>query len=454
MTARILVVDDIEANRRLMQAKLEAKYYTVLLAENGLSAIDKAANHQPDIILLDVMMPGMDGYEVCRRLKSNLATRHIPVVMLTALTDRDDRLRGLEAGADDFLSKPVEDFALMARLEALTRYNAVADELRSRQAVTERSAKLTDREQEALIRPASILVIDENNSEARRLSEALKGVGHRSETWLDAKASGIGFKDIDLIFLALSEQKHDGLRLCAQLRSLKEARNFSIIVTCDADEQGKAAEALRIGASDIIIGPVDVQELQARARTQLRRKRYVEILRRRVDRGLELAVIDQLTGLYNRRYMLERLQLWMQRSSLDGKPVSIVSFDIDHFKAVNDAHGHEAGDVVLQHFAERLRTNIRPKDIACRPGGEEFLVIMPETPGDLACIGAERIRHAIAAKPFYVERNSAEIHVTVSAGVATHYGETGLLADLLHSADQALYRAKQNGRNRTESLAA
>ena len=157
MSACILVVDDIEANRRLMQAKLEAKYYTVFMSADGAHAIDSAIRHQPDIILLDVMMPGMDGYEVCRRLKANLATRHIPIVMLTALTDQEDRLRGLEAGADDFLSKPIEDFALFARLEALTRYNVVANELRTREAVGSRSEFLSDYEQEMLSQPAHIL---------------------------------------------------------------------------------------------------------------------------------------------------------------------------------------------------------------------------------------------------------------------------------------------------------
>lgn len=454
MTARVLVVDDIEANRRLIQAKLEARYYSVMLSESGEHAISSAIHKQPDMILLDVMMPGMDGYEVCRQLKANYATRHIPIVMLTALTDRDDRLRGLEAGADDFLSKPVDDFALFARLEALQRYNAVADELRTREASNPHTANLTEHELSTLTKPASILIVDQNNEEARQVAAALQRVGHQAETWIDAQAAGVKFKEIDIVVLSLSRQRHDALKLCAQMRSLREARNFSIIVTCNEQDQKLGAEGLRIGASDIIMTPLDLQELQARVATQVRRKRYIEILRKRVDTGLELSVIDQLTGLYNRRYMLERLQLWMQRSGLDGKPVSIAAFDIDHFKTVNDQHGHEAGDLVLQEFAERLRTNIRPKDIACRPGGEEFLVIMPETPGDLAYIGAERIRHAIAADPFLVERNNEEIHVTVSAGVATHYGENALLADLLHRADQALYKAKENGRNRIENLAA
>lgn len=454
MTASVLVVDDIEANRRLLQAKLEAKYYTVFMAADGAHAIESAQRHQPDIILLDVMMPGMDGYEVCRRLKANLATRHIPVVMLTALTDRDDRLRGLEAGADDFLSKPVNDFGLFARLEALMRYNMVANELRTRDAVGSHDAYLSDFEQETLEKPASVLVIDQNNLEARRVAKSLETVGHTAATWMDAQASGVRFDGIDIVLIALSDQRHDALKLCAHLRALKEARDFSMIVTCSMNDQPQGLEALRIGASDVILTPLDVLELQARVRTQTRRKRYVDILRQRVDRGLELSVIDHLTGLYNRRYMLERLQLWMQRSAVSEKPVSIVSFDIDHFKAVNDKYGHEAGDLVLQSFASRLRTNIRPQDIACRPGGEEFLLIMPDTREDLATVGAERIREAIASEPFHIERDDENIRVTVSAGIATYHGEESLLADFLYQADQALYRAKQNGRNRIETIAA
>ena len=454
MTASILVVDDKEANRRLMQAKLEAKYYSVTLSPNGEHAIASAVRHQPDIILLDVMMPGMDGYEVCRRLKANIATRHIPIVMLTALTDRDDRLRGLEAGADDFLSKPIEDFALFARLDALMRYNMVANELRTREAAGSRSEHLTDFEQEVIAKPTNILVIDQDNVNARKIAEMFIEAGQIAKTWKDAEAAGIRFRDIDIVLITLSNQSHDALKLCAHLRAAKEARDFSIIVSCEAKDQSKALEALRIGASDIILSPLDPLELQARVRTQTRRKRYIDILRRRVDRGIELSVIDQLTGLHNRRYMLERLSLWMQRSAVSQKPLSIVAFDIDHFKAVNDQYGHEAGDIVLQSFADRLRTNIRPIDIACRPGGEEFLVIMPETPEEEARNGAERIRNAIAELPFHIARDDLDIEVTVSAGIATYQAEDGLLADFLHRADQALYLAKQNGRNRIETLAA
>ncbi|MEO1305849.1 MAG: PleD family two-component system response regulator [Pseudomonadota bacterium] len=454
MTAQILVVDDLLPNRRLLRAKLESRYYSVLDASNGFDALELAEHEQPDIVLLDVMMPEMDGYEVCRRLKANPTTRHIPVVMVTALTDIDDRLRGLEAGADDFLSKPVEDFALFARLEGLMRYNMVANELRSRGSNDTRADHFTDFEQELLVSPSNVLVIDQNDQEANRLALSLRRIGHTADTWRNATKSGIRFKSLDVLLVALSNQPHDALKMFAEIRSLRDARDFSIIATCEAEDQKLAADALRIGASDIISAPIDLLELQARVRTQTKRKRYIDILRRRLDRGIELSIVDPLTGLYNRRHMLERVQLWMRRSEKSKKPVSIIALDIDHFKAINDEHGHEAGDQVLKAFAERLRTNIRPIDIACRPGGEEFLLIMPETSAEHAAIGAERVRKAIATVPFSVERAKTEISVTVSAGIATHDGEEGVLADFLHRADQALYRAKENGRNRIEPIAA
>ena len=454
MSARVLVVDDILANRRLMQAKLEAKYYTVLLAENGLEAIEKAVRERPQIILLDVMMPGMDGYEVCERLKRDDRTRHIPVVMLTALNDREDRIRGLEAGADDFLSKPLDDFALMARLEALTRYNAVADELRQRESTSNHQVSLSEEELHEAQRPANILVIDGDQTASRRLFAPLEEVGHKVFSWNDRDFSTGENDRLDLIVLALSNQPYDPLKLCARLRSMETTRDVAIIVTCELPDRPLAAQALGLGAGDVIVAPVDTPELTARVRTQLRRTRYIEILRRRLDRGLELSVIDQLTGLYNRRYMLQQLQQWMQRASVGGKPLSIISFDIDHFKRINDEYGHEAGDEVLKEFAARIRSNVRPKDIVCRPGGEEFLVILPETPGDLACVSAERIRHAIASDSFDLKRNEISVDVTVSAGVATFSLEDGTISDLLHQADMALYQAKEGGRNRVESVAA
>ncbi|MCB9961260.1 MAG: PleD family two-component system response regulator [Hyphomonas sp.] len=455
MSARILVVDDIEANRRVLKAKLEVQYYTVLQAANGPRALEIAKSEQPDIILLDVMMPGMDGFEVCRRLKADPATSYIPVVMVTALSDSEDRVRGLNVGAEDFLSKPVDDFALMSRVGALLRYNAVASELRQRQASGLGANAIDELAKEEADRPARIFIVDDNARASSRLAGVLRDAGHTAVTLTEAGGmadlSGLG---VDILILSVTSKTFDALKICAHFKVSAATRAISILLICDPDDRERAAKGLEIGASDIILSPVDKQELLARVRTQARRSRYIEMLRRRVDKGLELSVIDQLTGLYNRRYMMSQLHQLMQRSIMGGKPVSVMMADIDHFKSVNDSYGHDAGDEVLQEVANRLRENVRPMDVVCRPGGEEFLVIMPDTEGDLACAAAERIRRAVAGEPFRVNGGERDISITLSAGVSTISGPNDTISDLTKRADTALYQAKTAGRNRVESVAA
>ncbi|WP_370233258.1 PleD family two-component system response regulator [Hyphomonas sp.] len=455
MTARVLVVDDIEANRRLLQAKLEAQYYTVILAENGIAALHAVEKHEPDIILLDVMMPGMDGYEVCRRLKADPATAHIPVVMVTALNDVEDRIRGLDVGAEDFLTKPVDDFALMARMGALTRYNAVASELRQRQASGLRAGVDNSDSVSVQDKPARLFVVDDNQRMATRIADMLKAGGHSAFTLHEAGGmTGLNELGVDILVLSMLSDRYDALKLCAQFKMNEATRAISILLISDPEDRQRAGRGLDLGASDVIFTPVDKQELLARVRTQARRSRYIEMLRERVDRGLELSVIDQLTGLYNRRYMNNQLEQLLQRSKMGGRPVSVMMADIDHFKSVNDTYGHDAGDEVLQEVAKRLKTNSRVMDVVCRPGGEEFMVIMPETPGGLACAAAERIRLAVAASPFKIYGGAKEITITLSAGVSTVNGPSDTIADLTKRADTALYQAKSAGRNRVESIAA
>ena len=455
MSARILVVDDIEANRRLLQAKLEAQYHSVLLASSGPQAIEIANAHDPEIILLDVMMPGMDGYEVCRRLKANPATSHIPVVMVTALSDAEDRVRGLDAGAEDFLTKPVDDFLLNSRVSALMRYNAVTSELRKREA----SGLKTGAVEAALVDEANVsarvFLIDDNPRSSSRIAGMLREQGHRVMTLLESGSMGDLAKErTDVLLVSLLSTSFDPLKLCAHFKTSEVTRAVSILLICDPLERAKAIKGLEIGASDVIMAPIDKQELLARVRTQTRRTRYVEILRERVDRGLELSVIDQLTGLYNRRYMNNQLQQFMHRAVIGNKPLSVMMLDIDHFKHINDTYGHQAGDEVLQEIAERLRQNVRPMDVVCRPGGEEFLVILPDTAGDLACAAAERVRRAVAAGTFSVLGDSRQVSVTVSAGVSSLNGVDDTMAELMGRADSALYQAKSAGRNRVESIAA
>jgi len=456
MTARVLVVDDILSNVKLLEAKLSAEYFEVVTAFNGLEALAKIEEHEPDIVLLDVMMPGMDGFEVCRRIKANSKTAHIPVVMVTALDQPSDRVAGLDAGADDFLTKPVDDAALFARVRSLVRLKMMTDELRMRE-TTGQSMGLID-PSEILSEPAPagrILVIEDRPESVAWFKAALEPANEMTaaDSFEEAMVRVRG-GDFDLIVVSLGLRSFDGLRLCSQLRSLPEARNVPILVLVSDGDRRKLSQALEMGVNDYLTRPVDKNELIARVRTQLRKKRYQDRLRHNVQLSLEMAITDQLTGLHNRRYMSRHLDTLISGANKTGKPIAFLIFDIDHFKRVNDTHGHDIGDEVLREFAGRIAANVRGIDLACRYGGEEFVVVMPDTDMDFAYNVAERLRKSVESTPFAISRAPDRLNITISIGIAGSSGTADSAAALLHRADQALYRAKNEGRNRVVAAAA
>jgi two-component system, cell cycle response regulator len=457
MTARILVVDDVPANVKLLEARLSAEYFDVVTASCGAEALEICGRGECDIVLLDVMMPDMDGFEVCRRLKANPATHFVPVVMVTALDSPADRVRGLEAGADDFLTKPVSDIVLIARVRSLTRLKMMTDELRMR-AITSLEIGIQRPERDAVAdqgKGGRILLVDDRPSSYDRLAPLL-AAEHRVDVEpnpadaLFHAAEG----NYDLMIVSLSLENFDGLRLCSQARSLERTRHMPILAISDADNNARLLRGLEIGVNDYLLRPVDKNELLARARTQIRKRRYTDHLRDNVQNSIEAAITDALTGLYNRRYMESHLATLAEQASARSKPLALMMIDIDYFKSINDGYGHDAGDDVLREFAVRIRKSIRGIDLACRYGGEEFVVVMPETDLGVAGMVAERIRRAIASNPFSVSSGENRLDVTISIGLATLDAKGEQIADVLKRADQALYRAKRDGRNRVVSAAA
>lgn len=457
MTARILVVDDVPANVRLLEARLSAEYYDVVAATNGYDALEICENGNIDVILLDVMMPGLDGFEVCRRLKSRPATAHIPVILVTALDQEADRITGLNFGAEDFLSKPVNDLQLLARVKSLVRLKNLTDELRLRVATTRDAGleSLLNTPAEISGREARILLIDERPEIIARLQEVLAPEA-RVEVQGDPQT---GFFDAaqgnyDCLFIASSLSNHDPLRICAQLRSLDNTRSLPIVLMAELGEEPLIRRALDLGISDYLVQPFRSDELIARLRTQLRRKAYHDGLRASVVKSYEMAVTDSLTGLHNRLYLETHLSSLFKRAAERKRPLSVLMIDIDRFKMINDTFGHDCGDEVLREFARRLRRNVRGSDLASRYGGEEFFIVMPDTDAAMASIVAERIRRETASTPFTIDQDGIGVPVTISIGIASIHTGTDSVQALLKRADVALYEAKAAGRNRVVSAAA
>jgi len=449
MSGRILVVDDIAPNVRLLKAKLEAEYYDVITADNGPDAIEIARQSVPDLILLDVMMPQMDGYEVCTHLKNDPLTRHIPVVMVTALDQQEDRVRGLEVGADDFLSKPIDDVALFARVRSLLRLKLVMDELRQREASGRALGAINDHLTcfSDTKTPADILILEEDQQRGERLARKLHDQHNITLSFDPREASArLNEKNFDLLVVNLVARGFDGLRLCARIRSSETGRAMPILALVDPDNREKIVRALDVGVNDVLLRPVDTNEFTARVNTQLRCKRYADTLRQSLDTTFEMSVTDQLTGLHNRRFMQARLEDALTRLEHNVEPASVMIADMDYFKRVNDKWGHDAGDMVLQELSRRLKANMRAVDVTCRYGGEEFVVVMPGADLDAAVQAAERLRASVEADPFDLGGEHGSAPLTISAGV-TELCKGDTHQSALIRADQALYEAKEVGRD-------
>ncbi|MGO1162760.1 PleD family two-component system response regulator [Brucella pseudogrignonensis] len=456
MTARILVVDDEESSVKLLEALLLREYYEVVSAYDGSEAIEICLGGQIDVVILDVLMPGIDGFEVCRRLKDDPRTTNIPVVMLTALNSAQDKITGLEAGADDFMTKPVNDQRLLSRVKSLARLKMVSDEL------FQRTGTVADTEVEALLvtklsgrfgggeDAARILIVDENEIAAARLRMIL-GDDYFVDVANDANDALIKAieNDYDSIVISADFTYYDPLRLCSQIRTIERTRLVPIILVVNEDEGSLVVRALELGVNDYVMRPLEKLELYARLRTQIKRKCYNDLLRQSLHRTITMAVTDSLTGLHNRRYLDTHMPVLLTRATGRERPLTVIMIDFDHFKRVNDQYGHDGGDDVLREFAARLRKNIRGMDVMCRYGGEEFAIVLPDTDLANAAAVAERIRDAVSEEPFLLFGGKHQISMTISIGIASLRLMGGDTVEALFArTDAALYEAKKKGRNR------
>lgn len=451
MSGKILVVDDLEPNLRLLEAKLKSEYYTVFTAKNGMDGIAIAKEKSPDIILLDVMMPGIDGFETCRLLKNDPETSGIPVVMVTALTEQEDRVKGLEAGADDFITKPIDEFHLFARVRSLIRIKELFDELKLRDKTMSSfgsSVNLLQGEEDL---SGTVVVIDDDILEVRRIQSKLEEEGHKIIQFNpNQPIENLENFDFDLVIVSTMLDEKNGLRISVEIKGMENKRRVPVLILVDEDDRDVMLKGLQVGIDDYVLQPLDINELMARTKTLLKRKKYQDTLRHGIEDSINASVIDQLTGLYNRRYLENHLGTIFEQSKRDHDGLVLLTIDIDNFKQINDkpGWGHSIGDEVLREVSARIKSCVRDNDLAVRHGGEEFIVVLTGTNVEVGKIVAERIRASIAEEKIIISAEPGYVNCTVSIGDAVMRENEDSPEDLINRSDRMLYQAKTTGKNK------
>ncbi|WP_347938561.1 PleD family two-component system response regulator [Rickettsia oklahomensis] len=447
----ILVVDDIETNIKLLTAKLLKEYYTVLTANSGKEALAILKKGKIDIILLDVMMSEMDGFEVCKTIKTDPETTHIPVVMVTALSDIDDRVKGLEAGADEFLTKPINDTALFVRLKSLSRMKSLIDELKLRNS-TNALLGVTNIEMHDNFADKKILLINDDIVQAKNIKQMLLKITTNVKVISNSDELDIINKyKPNLIIISSTLENDDPLRISVILRGKAEINGVVIILQIDEDGMPLVVKGVELGINDYFIYPIEESELLARIRTQLRRKQYQDNLRNDLEQSVNLAAKDGLTGLFNRRYFDIHLKQMIEKANKENIKLYLLICDIDNFKHVNDTYGHQAGDKVLTIVSRILKNTLRVTDLIARFGGEEFTILLTDIDISKAIETAERVRVKIEYTDFHIEDHMEPLNKTISIGV-TEYKKEESIESFIERADNAMYTAKTTGKNKVITL--
>ncbi|NBD30590.1 MAG: diguanylate cyclase [Alphaproteobacteria bacterium] len=460
MPGDILIVDNVATNRIVLKVKLLAAQHRVRPCESIETARAEIRQAPPDLVILDVTSDTAAALEFCQGLKDDPDTALIPVIATGGFLDPEDRVRALRAGADDVLGRPLNDQILQARIRSLLRARDAHRELRLRED-TRRALGFAEA-QAGFGHSATVVALSPS---ARFLRCAEKKFAGCPNIRLQGErfATGSGLPDRmagDLLLIDgrdFAMREAELYRLLSELRSRTDTRHAAVLVVLPADMTNVQAMALDLGANDLVMADASAQEVVLRAKNLIADKQRADQLRDTVQTGLQAAVTDPLTGLFNRRYALPHLEKMVDRAFESGRQIAVMVLDIDHFKTINDTYGHAAGDEILQQVAGRLRENVRAVDLLARIGGEEFLVAIPESDTDHARNAAQRLCQTISGAPFRLD-NGQLINVTMSIGVSLSGPDpdpviTEGTDHLVRAADLALYAAKGSGRN-TVSLSA
>lgn len=448
----LLVVDDDEILRDALRDVLEHAGYRVSMASGGREALSMVATDKPDVILLDLLMPDLNGSEVCSRLKKDSQTRDVPVIILTGVHDNETRDLTIACGADEFLNKPVSTMELMARVSSVLKTRHLLELVSGNHPENEKAlAVALSTAEEA---PATILIVEDDTVFAESIEEVMADMGmvvSKAASLADARLVLSG-DPMDLVLLDLIMPDGDGLDLLREIRADVRLSGLSVVVLTARTEVQRKVLGLEMGADDYLVKPVSFIELRARVQNQIHHKRVRDAMLARLTLLAAETRADPLTGLYNRGHLDEALSKLVDTAGRHRQDLAVLMIDIDRFKSVNDAHGHAVGDGVLRAIATVLKQQLRAMDWVARYGGEEFGVVLPMTDRQTAALVAERMRSQVEQAAITVAGLATPLSVTVSVGVTSKGGRPVSGPQLLSEADKALYLAKNLGRNQTRAF--
>lgn len=486
MTKKILIVEDSQTQRLTLKFKLEKKGYEVLEAENGMEGIRMVYEQCPSLVLSDVIMPTVNGYHLCRLIKRDKLTKHIPVILLTVLDKKIDKFWGLRAGADEFFNKDESDDDLYKKIEYLLSKNNIEEPMLQITDTTQYdfTSKVAEILDESLVKSTL-------TNEFRDLAEFVNddALFNRKmftllSSVLDYDLLGIFYNESDkkdkILYFAQNEHDIDtDVLKVAKDKVLASIISANIIAhssmkldykifnnhiglhnssdNISSIEEFKSTHIVPLEVEGKLIGAI---ALFSKNTNTYINKDILNIIISELKMVLKikwlysetklLSIIDPLTELYNRRYFQQVLEKEFSRSNRYASPLSMAMIDIDNFKTLNDTYGHQFGDEVLQVISNLFKDSLRKTDYIARYGGEELIAILPETTIAQAIIPLERLRCKIADHIFM--QDFKRINVTVSIGIAQNDYNFISTDEFLKETDNALYEAKQKGKNRIELI--